>query len=153
MSTRPSRCVLDASAAIQLFLPEPESDRVQQLVALQSADPPLRMFVPGLLFAECANAMWKARRSGRVTADVAGASVAELLRIGLEWLPTFGLVQHALELASDLDVSVYDACYLAAAGQMQAVLITADQRLASRSKASGIATSTLREIDWLDEAR
>jgi hypothetical protein len=59
-------------------------------------------------------------------------SLADLLALPLVVWPARELVERALQLALSLDVSMYDAAYLALADALDIPLVTADQALARK---------------------
>jgi len=66
LSTIPTRCVVDASVGIKLFVSEPLSDKAQALFNRLASDLPADLHVPDLFYIECANILWKySRRFGR----------------------------------------------------------------------------------------
>lgn len=86
--------------------------------------------VPELAFVEVGQAFLKYVRAGRMEADRARIALADLESLPLEQRPMRGLTLPALELSLRTGTSVYDAVYLALAQQFDAVLVTADRRLA-----------------------
>lgn len=81
--------------------------------------------------AETANALSLYVRAGRLTPLQSARALAEVLRLDIRLEPLRSLVGAALEQALRLGISVYDAFYLALAEQAEAVLVTADRRLAA----------------------
>jgi len=55
MNAPPLAYVVDASVAIKLFVDEQFSERADALFAHLASDPPIHLYVPDLLFVECAN--------------------------------------------------------------------------------------------------
>lgn len=56
--TNSFRCAVDASVSIKQFIPDPLSDKVQQLFALLK-NPDTEFFVPDLFYIESTNSIWK----------------------------------------------------------------------------------------------
>ena len=54
-----SRCVVDASVGIKLFVDEPLSEQAHHLFEKLVLDPPVELYVPDLFFIECTNILWK----------------------------------------------------------------------------------------------
>lgn len=118
----PTESVLDASAIVRGLLAGPKHPvwaRTQSAAA------------PELLLAETANALSLYVRAGRLTPLQSARALAEVLRLDIRLEPLRSLVGAALEQALRLGISVYDAFYLALAEQAEAVLVTADRRLAA----------------------
>jgi predicted nucleic acid-binding protein len=86
--------------------------------------------VPDLVFAEIANALDAYVRERRLTLDGAVRRVAFALRIPLEVRELRLLIAPAVGVAISRRLSVYDACYAVLAEAEDAVLVTADRRLA-----------------------
>lgn len=128
------RYVVDASVGIKLFVEEEFSEMTHALFSHLAADPPVELFVPDLFYIECANILLKyTRRFGRALKD-SQADLVDLSRLALKSTPTVDLMENALLLASELDLSAYDACYAVLAQQLGIRLVTADQPLARKLK-------------------
>ena len=129
MSAIPSRCVVDASVGIKLFVDEPFSEQAHGLFASLTAAPPAIFHVPDLFFIECANILWKyTRRFGRPLEDSL-ADLADLRRLALRAVSTADLMEDALALAAQTGLSAYAACYAALARRLDLPLVTADEPL------------------------
>ncbi len=145
MTLPPLRCVIDASTGIKLLVAEPLSERADALFSCLAADPGAEFFVPDLFYVECANILWKyVRRMGHA-ADKARKGLDRLCALALTSVPTQDLAREALDLALHLDISAYDACYVALAQAEQAPLITADERLVRKLAGSPHA------VRWLGD--
>jgi predicted nucleic acid-binding protein len=129
MSAEHLRCVVDASVGIKLFINESQSEAAHALFAQLAADPPAELFVPDLFYIECANILLKTmRRFGRSLAD-SSADLADLHQLALKPVPTADLMEDALVLAHERNLSAYDACYAVLAKRMNISLITADEKM------------------------
>ncbi len=129
MTESPFRYVVDASVGIKLFVDEEFSEQAHALFAYLAADPPTELFVPDLFYIECANILLKyTRRFGRSLED-SQADLIDLRRLALKPTSTVDLMENALLLASELNLSAYDACYAVLAQQLGIPLLTADQPL------------------------
>ena len=127
--TMPRHCVFDASALIKYVIDEEETLIVEQIVDALLNDDEAMIYVPDLLFIECANILWKKVRRGEVDAKTAEKEVSDLTSIELDSTPTADLMTRALQLACAHGISAYDACYLALAERLSVPLLTADDRL------------------------
>jgi predicted nucleic acid-binding protein len=129
MSAERSRFVVDASVGIKLFINEPLSDEAHALFAKMTEDPAVEFFVPDLFYIECANILLKyMRRFGRSLED----SLADLVDLNLlviKSTPTAHLMEDALILASEKNLTAYDACYAVLAQRLEMSLITADEAM------------------------
>ena len=128
----PLRCVVDASVAIKLFVAEADSAEADALFAHIAGDPDARFYAPSLLYAECANILWKYARRFRYDRTEAERSLARLMTLAIDCVEIRDIIAEAHRTAMTHDISVYDACYAATARQCGAPLITADERLAQK---------------------
>lgn len=87
-------------------------------------------FVPDLVFAEAANAFRGYVLGGALADDEARAKVALLGELPLKVASLRSLALDAFATALERDLSVYDACYVVLTDAADAVLVTADRRLA-----------------------
>lgn len=91
----------------------------------------LRGLVPELAFAEVAHAFGRYARLGNVDTRVLRAALRDLVELPLAVVSLRQLVESAFDVALARRLSVYDACYAALAEASDAVLVTADVRLAA----------------------
>jgi predicted nucleic acid-binding protein len=76
-------------------------------------------------------------RRGEISGDEARNGLRALLAAPVLLVPTEELVGAAIDFALELDVTVYDALYLAAASNLTATLVTDDRRLAAAAETKG----------------
>ena len=145
MSDEPALYVVDASVAIKLFVVEPLSERADALFDQLAAEPPAQLYVPDLLFVECANILWKHVRRFGYPAEHARQDVAALRALALRAVSTADLIDEALPLALAYDITAYDACYVALAQLIGAPLITADEALVRKLAGSPY------DVRWLGD--
>jgi len=123
------RCVLDASVGIKLFIEEEFSDKVERLFSKLSEDPQAEFHIPDLFYIECANILLKyTRRHDRPLEDSL-KDIADLNDLALKSTSTSELIEDALELAHEKDLTTYDACYAVLARRLALPLVTADAPL------------------------
>ena len=123
MTLRPGeRLVIDASVAVKWVVPEHDSHRAEALL-----DHPL--VAPDLLFAECANVLWKKVRRGELSKDEADIAAQTLGQADIAIASTRGHLTPAMAIAVELAHPAYDAVYLAVAQAAELRLVTADDRL------------------------
>jgi predicted nucleic acid-binding protein len=118
-------------------------DQAKRLLASLFDDPPVRIHVPDLFFAECANILWKYVCRGAHTTEDALANLRVLRRFQLHTTPTATVIEAALPLAVRYDLSAYDACYVALAERLQLPLVTADEALIRK------LTGSPHDVRWL----
>jgi predicted nucleic acid-binding protein len=122
--------VIDASVAAKWVLPkEPLGGEAAELLDGYGKGR-VAFAVPDLFWAECANILWKAARSGRRSYAQAEAGLKRLLELGMPTTPSAELVSVAFALATGYERSVYDSLYVALALKLSSRLITADEKLA-----------------------
>ena len=146
ITASPRDRVVDASVVVKLFVPEPLSDRAQALLGRAMVDPLTSLLIPDLLYVECANVLWKyVRRLGYPT-NRAIQDITRLLRLPLEVRPTGELVEDALDVAIEFEITAYDACYVALARRLGVPLVTADERLVRRFAKKRVAVRWLGDV-------
>jgi len=111
--------VLDASAAVSALLNDGEARRI---MAIES------VHVPHLIDAEVASGLRRHARSGSVAPAAAWAALEAWRRAGVQRYPIPGLLERMRELR--VNVTSYDACYVALAEGLRCALVTADTQLA-----------------------
>lgn len=132
MIRSPLRAVVDASVAVKIFVPEALSAQAQELFARFGSENDAELIVPDFFFIECANVFWKwVQRSAYPPKHVL-EHILDLTGLGLTAIPAQVVVVEALQIALKYKITAYDACYVAAAAQLELPLITADEKLARR---------------------
>ena len=77
-------------------------------------------------------------KRGEITTSSADAGMERLLDLPLDTCPLRILGRQALAIALLRRLSAYDACYLALAVGYDAVLVTADRRLAAEAQKAAL---------------
>jgi len=128
---------LDASIALAWCLDDeasPAADRALDRLETDEA------FVPSIWPLEVANGLRSAERRGRITvAD--GARVRQLLLslpIHVEPMDLAAALTDVTDLARTLELSAYDAAYVALAARLGLPMATADDRLAQACRKAGV---------------
>jgi len=108
--------------AVKWVVPEPDSKHAECLLEHG-------LVAPDLLFAECANVLWKKVRRGELTKGEADVAAQTLEQADLAVVSTRGYLALATSIAVEFDHPAYDAVYLAVAEASSLRLVTADERL------------------------
>lgn len=125
------RCVLDASVGIKLFVEEEFSDKVHSLFAKLADDPQAEIHVPDLFYIECANILLKYTVRYKRPIEDSLADLKDLKSLSLQVTSTSELIEDALQLAKQKNLTAYDACYAVLAQKLELPLVTADKPLAN----------------------
>jgi predicted nucleic acid-binding protein len=126
--SNPLRCVLDVSVSTKQFINDPLTPKVNQLLCFL-LDPQTEIFVPDLFYIESTNTLWKYVRAGVYTAAEVQADLANLKALSLQVVSTVELIEEAFKIALNYGISAYDGAYVALSEQVQAPLLTLDQKL------------------------
>jgi predicted nucleic acid-binding protein len=90
------------------------------------------------VFAESASALLKYVRHGKIRTGDADDALAAIVSLPAEVVSSGLLARQALALAVTRRISAYDGCYLALAIGYDAVLVTADRRLAEAAERAAL---------------
>jgi predicted nucleic acid-binding protein len=139
--------VLDASVILKWFLDEEGTSQ-----ALQLRDEFYRgkreIVVPDLLLMEVANAL---RYNPSFTGEEIKEAIETLFDIGILIVtPTRSLMVRAIDLAKSLNVTCYDAVYLALAQELDFEFITADKKFwksVAERKGQRLSVKLLANLD------
>lgn len=137
--------VIDASVAVKWLLGDEE--HVPQALALRrviiSRD--LTVAVPPIFPFEVAHTLVRAARRGRLGPDQLERGLRAVVDLGFEVVADPEVALAALDLASRLGTSAYDAAYLAVAIARRATFVTADRPLHDTALAAG------QDVAWLGD--
>ena len=136
------RLVVDASVSVKWLVAEEEFEAARKL-ATGGHD----LHAPRLMAAELANALWSKARRGQIERDEAGAMMASIAEMPVQWHADEAVGADAVRLALAFDKPVYDFMYLALARHIGAIVVTADRRFANAvaPTAHGRAVMTLAD--------
>ena len=134
--------VVDASVVVKWFVPQVHSESAARFL-----DADFRLLVPDLLFPEFGNTLWKKIRRGSLTQNEAAAILSALDKVPLHVHSSAELLPVALELATTLDRTVYDALYLSIALGARCKMVTADRKFHSALMDSAFADS----VAWVED--
>ena len=117
--------VLDASAAIEWLLQTPLGERIDARLF----SPRVGLHAPHLLDIEVAQVLRRYAAAGSITASRGGEALEDLLALPLTRYPHEILLDRVWELRVNL--TAYDAVYVALAELLDAGLVTCDRRIAA----------------------
>lgn len=120
------RLVVDASVAIKWLVPEADSAPALEIASAYD------LVAPQLIYAECANIVWKKVRRGELTTQEAKEAAMFIDTFFVRTVAMKELVPVALDLSLHLDHSAYDCFYYALAILEDCRLVTADRKLRGR---------------------
>ena len=133
--------VLDTSALVRLYLPDgpvPEGTEAALEGAWRGDEV---LLIPELALAEVAQVLLKKERAGLLSAEEAKGVLEEILTLPLHVVGQADLMLSAASLARRLNLTIYDALFLALALKRGAPLLTGDQEMSAAlalSLAAGI---------------
>jgi predicted nucleic acid-binding protein len=119
-----SELVVDTSVVVKWYLPEQDHE-VARALRDDYLDGKFDLVAPALLPFEAINAL---RYSGRFDGEQLDAAAQSLSEYGLDLVP-FRAAGAVADIATDLDITVYDAAYVALAEQFETKAYTADETL------------------------
>jgi predicted nucleic acid-binding protein len=117
-----TRRVVDASVAMKWIVNEPGSAAALRLRREH------RLLAPDLIFAECANVLWRKVRRDEITPAALEIGARLLQKADLELHSSRPLLTTAAAMAGELDHPAYDCFYLALALSYDCAFVTADAR-------------------------
>ncbi len=118
--------VIDASVAVE-YLVALSLTAQAQAVFRRVVDGDVELWAPDLIYAESVSALRRLGRLKAIRPSEAEAAVRRLVQLPLTVTGTASFMTRAWELRDT--VTPYDACYVALAEGVDALLITADRRL------------------------
>lgn len=131
--------IVDASVALKWVVQENGSQEARDLLSETLA-------APELLYIECANALWAMARKKQFTAAEAAAAFAAIEGTPIRSVSTRVHANMAQIIAFELDHSVYDCLYLAAALAERATFVTADVAFLRAASANATYRDSVRPL-------
>lgn len=137
--------ILDASVILKWFVDEDDSPAALRFrEELYNGE--RQIVVPDLLLYEVANAL---RYNRTFSSEEIGEAVGSLFGMNMEIVaPTTSLLAKASKMALELELTCYDAVYLALADELGFEFVTADEKLCrmTRTTRGTTAVRLLREF-------
>ncbi|HZW34623.1 MAG TPA: type II toxin-antitoxin system VapC family toxin [Isosphaeraceae bacterium] len=127
------RWVLDSNVAVKWLLQEDQSDKARVLRD-EFARGLHQLLAPDIFTVECAHALTRAQRQGRVTPAEVNAFMADLLTTLPHFHPHQPLLPRAVDISLRAQHGVYDCLYVALAEREGCEMVTADARLLNNLK-------------------
>ena len=130
--------VLDTSALLRFYIPdEPVPQGLERLMADMERDEAV-VIVPELLLVETAQVLYKKQTQNILNQTEATRLLEEITGLPLHVARQQEYILDAYLTANRLDISVYDALFVALAQSFSAILITADLKLQQASLRDGV---------------
>jgi predicted nucleic acid-binding protein len=138
--------IVDASVAVKWFVAETDSLVADELSASRH-----RIFAPGLIMTEVANASGRKAIAGLMSAVEARGYLRSLPYYLDDVFTVDEFIEPALENACALRHPIYDLIYLEAARRLDAQLVTADRRFTAKIAGTDFARHVTLLSDWRSE--
>lgn len=118
-------CVVDTNVALKWVLNEPDSILAGQ-VAKDIAATGGALFLLDIARVEAVNVIWLQHHRRLLSEARSRAALADLWQVPITIVGTEPILAAAFDLAIQFDISVYDACFVAAVQQIGCLGVTAD---------------------------
>lgn len=132
------KLLIDNSVVFKLFIEEDKSDKARELFS-QDHD----FYFLDFTFLEAANSFASAVKRQRIGQRQAVENLENFKKLATQIIATFPYYSSALELALQLNHSVYDCLYAIAAKSKNATLVTCDEKFANKLVPLNIQTKIL----------
>lgn len=133
-SKNPTNIILDSSVVAKWFFPSEEDGEIALKIRDLFLSKEISISVPVLIYYEINNLIRTAIKSLRISEKLAKRAYQGFLELDLIAYSSRELMEMALEKAVSLDISSYDASYLALSEYLKIPFITADQKLVNKAK-------------------
>jgi predicted nucleic acid-binding protein len=120
--------IVDTSVLVKWFLPDEEDEtamQIKQAFTLKT----LTISIPYLTYYEIGNVLRTAVKRDRINKETANKLYQAFFALKFIPYATRDLFTTALSQSMELDISLYDATYVALSEYLQVPLVTADQKL------------------------
>lgn len=127
--------IVDSSVIAKWFLPDEPSEQAFR-VKQDFTNKLLLLAEPSLIYYEVNNIIRSAAVSFRVNKKEANEAYGAFLELNFIVYHSKQFLEHTLQKAIDLDVSSYDASYIALAEYLNIPMYTADKKLLLKTKSN-----------------
>lgn len=131
-SQAPRYQVVDASVSLKWVLDDEVEVAASVALRDSAARKRIQMLAPSLWIYEVINALWVARRRGRLDGRQSRLALRLLRGLGVRMVDPEP--EDCLEIAARLEISGYDAAYIALAEALGAELWTGDRKLFEQTR-------------------
>jgi predicted nucleic acid-binding protein len=138
------KLVIDANVLIKLYVPEVLSQKADALFR-DAENRRVELIAPDLIYPEAGNILWKKQRLKEISRPDVKEITDAILSLPLVAEPVKLLLPLAVDIATEYNITVYDAAYVALATVYKTTLVTADKKLVVNLSRT-ILTNNLR---WL----
>lgn len=128
------KIIADASVAAKWFLHDEENRQAALKIQDDFRNRAISIHIPVIFYYEVNNLLKSACTSKRITSKQAKEFYFSLLDLEFVAFYLKDLMKRVLEKAIDLDISAYDASYVALAEYLEIPLYTYDQKLVNKAK-------------------
>ncbi|MDP3733360.1 MAG: type II toxin-antitoxin system VapC family toxin [Candidatus Daviesbacteria bacterium] len=130
--------VIDASVVAKWLLPDEQDSAAADRIKEDLIERTLLIAVPVFIFYEVNNLLKSAALSKRIDPKKAAEAYEGCLNLELSVYSSKETLKHVLDKAFELDISSYDASYVALAEYLQVTFYTADEKLVKKSKSKWV---------------
>ena len=138
------KLVIDANVLIKLYVPEVFSQRADSLFR-DAENRRIDLIAPDLIYPEAGNILWKKQRLKEISRHDVKEITDAILSLPLVAEPVKLLLPLSVDIATEYNITVYDAAYVALATVYKTQLVTADKKLVDNLSKT-ILTNNVR---WL----
>lgn len=124
--------VIDASVVLAWLLPDEQASPAANSLYEQAAKGEITFASPQLLLYEVLNGLRSAVIQKRLPKKLLQRSIAQLLQLDITFYPQADISLDIVNQALKLNLSVYDAAYVALSQQLNTTLYTTDAKLANK---------------------
>lgn len=127
--------VTDASVVAKWILPGEPAEKNAVRLKEDSVEGIAELHAPSIIIYEVGNILWKASKTKRIAPEDAEKALNALTDMtitlhDLKWKD----ISEGFNMASALDLTIYDIAYVFLSNKLQTTLITADEELYARAR-------------------